>query len=83
MEKLGFISAKRFHKNDPSKAPVSCPAPPAPPASSKLLNTTSANLMEFDTAVYTCTTGYTLVGVTTAGVSNNQVPILQLLNLQT
>jgi hypothetical protein len=40
------------------------------------MNTTSTNLTEYDTAVYTCITGYTLVGVTTAGVSNNQVMIL-------
>ena len=54
------------------KAAVSCPVPPTPPASSKLNPSASANLTEFGSAVYTCTTGFTLVNVTGAGVSNNQ-----------
>ena len=54
------------------KVPVNCPAPPAPPASSKLSPSASANLTEYSSAVYTCTTGFTLVNVTATGVSNNQ-----------
>jgi hypothetical protein len=54
------------------KVPVSCPAPPTPTASSKLNVSASANLSEYDSAIYTCINGYTLANVTATGVANNQ-----------
>ena len=56
----------------PCKAAITCAPPPTPPASSKLNVTASANLKEYDTAVYTCLDGFTLANVTATGVSNNQ-----------
>ena len=54
------------------KVPANCPPPPVPSASSRLMNSSSVNLTEYNDAVYTCNPGFTLVGVTTSGVSNNQ-----------